>query len=243
VETSVFARFPLKRFVMEELQSTEVLDREILEDARKKAYRILKTADDTVAANAAAWEKKAAEAAAELESHYAARRQRSVAEISARLPLDTQRLWSEKIETLLRSATEHWFAGLGRERVLALLGTELEKRLAECPEFAAAETIRAAYSRLDRAEAEAIIKKQLPRARLVFEQSAAGDGAEDPDRAYPELTLDIPAARITASINMLTDSLLHDQRAELATALLGPGGLSGPEYSAKGGIPEGAADA
>ena len=34
---------------MEELQSTDILDREILEDARKKAYRILKTAAETVA--------------------------------------------------------------------------------------------------------------------------------------------------------------------------------------------------
>jgi hypothetical protein len=222
---------------MEELQSTEVLDREILEDARKKAYRILKTADDTVKAASAAGEKKAAEAVSELESRYAARRQRSIAEIFARLPLDKQRIWSEKVETLLGSATEAWFAGLGRERVLALLEKELEKRLAECPEFAAAETVRLEYYRLEKAEAEALVKKQLPQARPVFEKSAAGGGE------YPELVLDIPAARITASINMLVDSLLHDKRAELAAALLGPGGLSGPGRSGGNGVSEGAPDA
>ena len=52
---------------MEELQSTEILEREILEDARKKAMRILKTADDTIRAKTAEWEKKTADAVAELE--------------------------------------------------------------------------------------------------------------------------------------------------------------------------------
>jgi hypothetical protein len=221
-----------KGLVMEELLSTETLDREILEDARKKAYRILKTADDTVKANAAAWEKKTAEAAAELEDRYALRRRTSLAEISARLPLDKQRIWSEYVEGLLDSAAAEWFAALDRGRVLALLGEELAKRLGECPEFAAAEAVRLGCYRLDRAEAEALVKKQLPRARLVFEDSPAGEGG------YPELTLDIPAARITASMYMLVDSLLHDRRAELAGALLGSGGLSGPESG--GGVSEGA---
>jgi hypothetical protein len=42
---------------MEELQSTEALDREILEDARKKAFKILKGADETLASSKTAWEK------------------------------------------------------------------------------------------------------------------------------------------------------------------------------------------
>jgi hypothetical protein len=221
---------------MEELQSTETLDREILEDARKKAYRILKTADDAVKAGAAAWDKKTAEAIAELEAGYEARRRRSLAEIAARLPLDKRRIWSGYVEKLLDSSAAEWFAALGREQALALLGKELEKRLAECPEFAAAGKIRAAPRRLEKAEAEALVKKQLPRADLVFETPApAPDGA-----AYPELVLDIPAVRITASINILVDSLLRGRRAELAGALLGPGGLSGPAGAGETGIAEGA---
>jgi hypothetical protein len=43
---------------MEELQSTEALDREILEDARKKAFKILKTAGETEAASQTAWDRK-----------------------------------------------------------------------------------------------------------------------------------------------------------------------------------------
>ena len=43
---------------MEELQSTEALDREILEDARKKAFKILKSADESAASAKAAWDRK-----------------------------------------------------------------------------------------------------------------------------------------------------------------------------------------
>ena len=61
---------------MEELQSTEVLDREILEDARRKAFRILKTADDTVKSNTAGWEKKTAAALKDLNTRHEERRRR-----------------------------------------------------------------------------------------------------------------------------------------------------------------------
>jgi hypothetical protein len=41
---------------VEELQSTEALDREILEDARKKAFKILKGADESAASSKKSWE-------------------------------------------------------------------------------------------------------------------------------------------------------------------------------------------
>jgi hypothetical protein len=43
---------------MEELTSTEALDREILEDARKKAFKILKNADDSISSSKESWDKK-----------------------------------------------------------------------------------------------------------------------------------------------------------------------------------------
>jgi hypothetical protein len=207
---------------MEELQSTEALDREILEDARKKAFKILKTADDAVKANHEAWEKKTRESIAELERHYTDRRQESVVEILARLPLEMRRIWSEKVEGFLQSATADWFGALSREQVLALLDRELERRVAECPEFAAAGTIRVGLNRLSQGEAGALVKKHLPGAVLAFENSISPQGD------YPELVLDIPAVKLTASIGLAVDSLLLTKRAELIEALLGPEALTGP---------------
>jgi hypothetical protein len=212
---------------MEEIQSPEVLEREILEDARKKAFKILKGADDAVKANNEAWEKKTADAMAELENRYAARRRETAAEILARLPLDKRRVWSEKVEGFLVSAVADWFGALNRDQILRFLDRELERRLAECPEFAAAETVRAGFVHLSQTEAGALIKKHLPGARLVFEDLSPPAGGK-PRTDYPELALDIPAVKLSASIKMAVDSLLLVKRAELIEALLGPEALQGP---------------
>jgi vacuolar-type H+-ATPase subunit H len=200
---------------MEELQSTEVLDREILEDARKKAFKILKTADDTARANAASWDKKMEESLAELKRRYRKRREKTAAEIMARLPLDKRRIRSEKMEEFLNAATAAWYGGLERSRVLGILEDELARRLEDCPEFAGEGPVRALLRHVEPEEAAALLGRALPGLACSPEAAEAGD---DP---YPGVTLVSPGVRITASIGMVTDSLLHDQRAELLRALVG----------------------
>ena len=207
---------------MEELQSTEILDREILEDARKKAHRILKTADETARAAAGEWEQKTRKTLDELNGKYAEQRKRSAAEIMARLPLDKRRSRAEKIESLLRSAVETWYAGLDRKRVLSLLETELAARLAECNEYSSGEAPRALIHKIERAEAEAILKAVLPDLTCVIEEASSAG-------AYPEIILENSAVRITASIYKTVDFLLHEKRAELAAALLGTAAFAGEE--------------
>jgi hypothetical protein len=229
---------------MEEIQSTEVLDREILEDARKKAFKILKAADDAVAASAENWKQKTKDDMAELEKQYADRRQGSLVEILARLPLEMRRIWSEKVEGSLGAAVDAWFGALSRSQVLELLDRELKERLAVCPEFAAARTIRAGIFSLSQAEAEGLVKKHLPKAALVFENISPGD--ENPAREtggrtdYPELVLDIPAVKLTASIKQAVNFQLLNQRAELIEALLGPEALAGPKDLPGSTVSEGA---
>ncbi|GHV87290.1 hypothetical protein AGMMS50255_5860 [Spirochaetia bacterium] len=200
---------------MEELQSTEVLDREILEDARKKAYRILKTADDTVKSNAAAWDKKTRDAVAELKQRYAERGKRVGEEIMARLPLDKRRTESEKIEALLRGAVASWYAGLGRDRVLSILEKELRKRLDDCPEFDPA-NFQVVFHNLEAKEGEALLKKVLPQGKWDSD-AAPADGANK----YPEIVIDSKTVKITSSIQMVTGTLLGDYRSELTEALIG----------------------
>jgi vacuolar-type H+-ATPase subunit E/Vma4 len=200
---------------MEELQSTEVLDREILEDARKKAFKILKAADDTVKANAASWDRKMEESLAELKRRYQRRRERTAAEIMARLPLDKRRIRSEKMEEFLNAAVSAWYGGLGRPQVLGILENELARRLENCPEFAGEGTVLALLRRIEPGEAAALLGRALP--GLAYSAETAGEG-DDP---YPGITLVSSRVRITASIGMVTDSLLHDQREELLQALAG----------------------
>lgn len=244
---------------MEELQSTEVLDREILEDARRKAFRVLKAADDTVKTDTLTWEQKTGQAVEDLKRRFEERCGKVSEEIMARLPLDKSRAESEKIESLLRAALDTWYAAQNRGKILGLLELELRRRLDDCPEFgtggrdgqdglggqgsageaapAPGPRIRAMFYKLSREEGETLLAKILPRDswetvdyNLSVEgaASASSTGAGAAIRAsgvlsgkYPELVLDSPEVRITASINILAASLMADYRSELAAALIG----------------------
>ncbi|WP_461248314.1 ATPase, partial [Treponema sp. R6D11] len=143
-------------YFMEELQSTEILDREILEDARKKAVRILKTADETVTAQTAEWEKKTLTNIDELDKKYEEQREISASKIMARLPIDKHRVKIEKIEALLSQAVETWFKNLSRQKILDILAEELKKRLALCEDFSKAAKINAGINGISRSEAETV---------------------------------------------------------------------------------------
>ncbi len=105
---------------MEELRSTETLDREIRDDARRKAEKILKDADAecvtiaaTVASRIAVTRSEKEKIAAENLAHY-----RSDAE--SRLPLEKERLIASFIDSSVRAALDAWFEGIGADRRLAL---------------------------------------------------------------------------------------------------------------------------
>ncbi|MDR1655230.1 MAG: ATPase [Treponema sp.] len=208
---------------MEELQSTEVLDREILEDARRKAFKILKGADDTVKANAQSWGKKSDEAVAGIERRYAARKKRSAQEIMARLPLDKRRAKAEHVEAFLLKSAENWYKTQPRERIIGLLETEMRSRLEEAP-GSLSESCRLIYAGLEKAEAEAVIAGALGEASIP--KSLSLEKAHAP--SLPALTLDSPAVKIKVSIEMILDFFLHEKREELVGALLGPDALTAP---------------
>jgi hypothetical protein len=218
---------------MEELRSTEVLDREILEDARKKAYRILKAADETIKSRREDWEKKIQEAVAGIRQKYADRLVKTREEIMARLPLDKRRARSEKIETLLRDAMEAYLGALGRDRLLALLEEELRKRLAICDEFTGAQSLddlkpELMFRLLSREEGVRIFKNALPpgiAAKLDARREPwlvkEGDSAFATAGKFPAVAVNTGDLRISASIDAAAAVLLEDSRAELAGALLG----------------------
>jgi vacuolar-type H+-ATPase subunit E/Vma4 len=200
-------------YFMEELQSTEILDREILEDARKKVVRILKTAEETVHAQTAEWENKTLTSIDELDKKYGEQQETVSAKIMARLPVDKHRVKIEKIEGLLYSAVETWFKNLNRRRILDLLTEELAKRLALCEDFSSSGKISALINGIDRKEAESVFKKL----------NLTCDINEDLTvRRYPSIMLEIGKVRVIASIEKIVDFLLQEKRAELVAALIDP---------------------
>ena len=199
---------------MEELQSTDNLDKEILEDARKKAHKILKSADDTIKSKTAGWEKKLTETLGELEEKYAKNGKSVSEEIMAVLPIDKQRAKARKIEELLNSAVETWYSRLSRKRVLEFLQKELSKRLASCGGFSSSDGINAYIHKVEKPEAEAIIKAVLPGKTCNIEKTQS-------TAAYPQIILENREVRIYASIGKAVEFILGEKREELIAALLG----------------------
>jgi V/A-type H+/Na+-transporting ATPase subunit E len=198
---------------MEELQSTEILDREILEDARKKVVRILKTAEDTINAQNAEWEKKTISSIDELDKKHKEQREIAAAKIMARLPIDKHRVKIEKIESLLFSAVETWFKSLSRQKILDLLAGELAKRLALCGDFYKAAQVDARINGINRNEAETVFQKI--KIKCVINEDAVAS-------RYPSITLETGEIRIIAGIENIVDFLLQEKRAELVEALIEP---------------------
>jgi len=117
---------------MEELRTTEVLGNEILEDARKKAQKILKTAEDTLATQDRDWERKLKRSTDSIRKTYADKIKKTNDEIQARLPLDKRRLRSETTEGFLVKAIDAFLRTLSREKLLFILEKELKARLLAC---------------------------------------------------------------------------------------------------------------
>ncbi|MDR1326648.1 MAG: ATPase [Treponema sp.] len=211
---------------MEELLSTDVLDREILEDARKKAYHILKASDESVKSVAELWENKTTAAIAESRKHYASRFVTMRDEIMARLLLDKRRVRSEKIESLLKTAMVGYLQSLPRETLLSLLENEVRLRLTELQETSEFPTtgVTVQIRNLSSAESEAILKKYLTPGTWTLETTSTAMLVED---KFPRLMLDAPSVRINASIDNVGYDLLEDKRTELLVALLGDAALEG----------------
>ncbi|MDL2230002.1 ATPase [Treponema sp. OttesenSCG-928-L16] len=199
---------------MEELRSTEALDKEILEDARKKANRLLRSADDTVASAAEGWKKKTEKALEEIRAKYKEQGSRTREEVMARLPLDKRRARSEYIEQLLENAMDTCLSSLDRKDILAILKRDLDERKAELPD----EGLRVVFRCMDEKEADSILSACLPKGSWSIEQA---DPAYALSGRFPELVINAPDLRVIASVDRDAEELLQDKRAELISALLG----------------------
>jgi len=219
---------------MEELRTTEVLEREILEDARKKAAKLLKTADDTLAQQKLTWEKKLSDDLESIRKTYMERIKKTIDDIFARLPLDKRRLRLKTHEDFLSGAINTFLANLGRERTLSILEREI-LRLLETAGFEGAASEAAApngaapsavvrYSGLTLSEANDILKRAPPSFDWEFQESLTPNSS--PLTLLPIIVIDTDEFRLTASIEAAAAALLKDNREELAAALLGPEALN-----------------
>lgn len=205
---------------MEEIRSTEALDREILEDARKKADRILKTAEQRLDSDKGAWKKKTESDIAELERLYVQRTEKHRQEVMARLPLDKRRARAERSERILNGVMEEYLASLALDKQLGLLKAELRDRSSYLPPG----PVTVAFRALDEGTVTLFMNEALPHSPWTIDENLLTD--EQKVEKLPLLVVNGGAIRITASLSALAQDLLLQYRAELATVLLGEGAIN-----------------
>lgn len=112
---------------MEELRSTEILDKEIQADARKKAERILAKADADCQAILADVENRVAEAKKEISE----KNDRKVAayekDLNAALPLEKERFLVDYIQSSINKATDEFLEAMSEEDRLNLVLKQMDK--------------------------------------------------------------------------------------------------------------------
>lgn len=197
---------------MEELRSTDALDREILEDARRKAEKALRAADQTALEVSASWDKKLAGDIAALERKHAQRIAALRTETFARFPLDQRRVRVQRAEKLLSESMDEFLRSLPRQRKLAVLERELFSR---SPELSGDGELAVRAEGLKEAEARAVLARALGDCAFSL-QCVPGDDEK------PSLVAERGRTSVRCGIARLGEDLLRENRAGLASALLGP---------------------
>jgi V/A-type H+-transporting ATPase subunit E len=203
---------------MEELRSTEILDQEIREDARRKAEKILKDAERDCAAIASEASVRIAELRAAKESETKTRVESYRRDAESRLPLDKERRLVSFIDSSVNAALEEWFRGIGPERRLALYGALLARYRPTLDE----KRVRVSCSGYATDAARSIVEGTLGKGSIL--SVAELDG---PEAARVRLSDGLLVEAEDRSLSFratreeLTRSILEDRRQELAEALFG----------------------
>jgi len=196
---------------MEEIRGTEALEQEILDDARKRADRILRKADDDAKALQAQTDQKIKEVADALAQEYRSRRETAEREMRSRLPLEKMRLEIEYRDEMLHKALQAALVAADTR----LFGRWCVRRLKREVELVRSSTAKVLIHGLDAPTAQDI--------RALFNDVSSVSIEESPSMKVRGLTVE-PADNsyhISITENELVAWLLDEKRGELGTSLFG----------------------
>lgn len=196
---------------MEEIRGTETLEREILDDARKRADRIVRKAEDDATSLQAQVEQKIKEAIDALAQEYIQKQQRAEQEMRSRLPLEKMRLDIEYRDVHLREATQSAVAALPP----VPLGKWCLARLSRHADLVQNSTVKVKMHGLDAGA--------IDRIKALFFEGSSSAVIEDSSMKARGLIVEPSDSSYYISITEteLIDWLLDEKRGELAAALFG----------------------
>jgi V/A-type H+-transporting ATPase subunit E len=197
---------------MEEIVTTEPLEKEILSDARKKAERILKDSGAEAESARRSGQERTQKALEALASDYGSKAKRYRDESLARLPLEKARIKAAHVDALLERAMGAYLASIG--------GAERDKLLLDLlsrgASLVGASPVSVRYCGLGRAEAEALVSRAFPKSHIASISEDASLGSAGLVAATEDGSL---CAR--ATLDLIGERLLDEDRGELAKTLCG----------------------
>ena len=201
---------------MEILKTSEVLESQILEDARKKASRLLESVEKECGAIRGEWEEKLAEdmrkSSAELAQRVSGLREK----LSASLPLDFMRARLSYFEETMSHALKEFFASLPPEALARIIG----RRLSEAAGAFRGEHVTVIEGGLGAQEARRVVEGSIPAVSVEEVKPMPPKEGAAPDVGIILQTSD-GRKRYRGTVSEITSRLMEEQREELAAALLG----------------------
>ena len=206
---------------MEEIRSTDILDKEIQEDARKKAEKILKDSDEQCQKILSQVEQRLEDAKEEKKEYYEAKAQQYKKDLQSSLPLEKSRFLVSNISSSVASAINGYLKNIPQEKRIDLLVNMADR----FKNFTETKTFDAKVYGFD----VEFSRKKLEQKKLKinsFEKIdfvKSGETAVDGIDLHEGIILDSQdkSVKIRLTIEELVVELLDKYRNELAVTLFG----------------------
>ncbi len=207
---------------MEELRSTEILDKEIEADARKKAERILAKADEEIKTILDAVETRVKEASDQKEAFYAAKYNQIEKNLEASVPLEKERFLVSYYAECVSDAFNEYLENLGQKKRLELIGS----RLVHFKDVLADKKLNAAVFGFAVSDAKKLLEKNIGKnllsvSEISFEKS--GEEVYFGNAVHEGIVLESEDKffKIRLTIDEIVRETLDEHNEELTKALFG----------------------
>ena len=148
---------------MEVIKSSDILEKQILEDARKKANRILKNAEKECKKIEEEELKFRTQRINELESEFSKINDKAVREINAKLPLELMRIKLLYIDKILNNCIDDFFNRISSEELLKIIKIDLNR----IKDVFMKKKVIVYYNKLNEEQINKIISESIPEITIL----------------------------------------------------------------------------
>ena len=203
---------------MQELRSTDILDKEIKTDARKRAEKILKKAESDFSSILSSVDDNVEKAKAEKEAYYKQKLEAFEKDQQASIPLEKERFEVSFIQSQLSDNINKYLESLPEEKKMDLVFNKFDFKLNK-------KVIAYVYG-FNMKNAEAYLSKKLGSYLLKCEETDFGRVMIEDDCGLKNqegfiLEAEDKSFRCRLTISQVISSILDENRKELFTALFG----------------------